>query len=65
MKRFLRNFTALAVRQHLRSEVEARRAFPDLTENEVELVRFIVDGSFDWNAFLADNRAVDSRARST
>jgi hypothetical protein len=55
VRRFLRNYTALAVREHLRSEVEARRASPNLTENELELVRFIVDGSFDWNAFLCAN----------
>ena len=55
VRRFLRNYTALAVREHLRSEVEARRASPNLTENELELVRFIVGGSFDWNAFLCAN----------
>ncbi|HET9322339.1 MAG TPA: hypothetical protein VFO03_00555 [Gaiellaceae bacterium] len=52
MRRLLRNFTALAVREHLRSETS--RSSPRLTKNEVELVRFIVDGSFDWNAFLAE-----------
>ena len=40
--------------EHLRSEVEAGRTLPKLTKNELELVRFIVDGSFDWNAFLAE-----------
>ena len=64
MRRFLRNFTALAVRQHLRSEVEAGRALPDLTENELELVRFIVDGPFDWSAFLADRSSADSRSQA-
>ena len=64
MRRFLRNFTALAVREHLRSEVEAGRGVPKLTENEVELVRFIVDGSFDWNAFLANRASADSRSPS-
>ena len=49
----LRNFTALAVREHLRSETEARGDAADLTGNELELVRFIVEGSFDWKTFLA------------
>ena len=61
MRRFLRNFTALAVREHLRSQVEARRASPDLTENEIELVRFIVAGSFDWSTFLAERSVQDRR----
>jgi hypothetical protein len=64
VRRFLRNFTALAVREHLRSQVEAGRALPNLTENEVELVRFIVDGSFDWNAFLADRSSEESRSQA-
>jgi hypothetical protein len=36
---FFRNFTALAVREHLRSQLE-RSAGGELTPNEVELVRF-------------------------
>ena len=53
VRSFLRNFTASAVREHLRSQVEDREKTPDLTNNEVELVRFIRQGSFDWDAFLA------------
>ena len=53
----LRNFTALAVREHLRSETEARGDAADLTSNELELVRFIVQGTFDWKTFLADRTA--------
>lgn len=64
VRRFLRNYTALAVREHLRSEVEAGRTLPNLTENELELVRFIVDGSFDWSAFLADRSSEDSRSQA-
>jgi hypothetical protein len=64
MRRFLRNFTALAVREHLRSQVETRRASPDLTENEIELVRFIVAGSFDWSGFLGE-RSAERRASAT
>jgi hypothetical protein len=52
IRRFVRDFTASAVKEHLRSEIEAGRSL-DLTKNEIELVRFICEGSFDWNAFLA------------
>ena len=52
---FLRNFTASAVKEHLHSQVEADRGSPDLTENEIELVRFVHEGSFDWGSFLADH----------
>ena len=53
VRHFLRNVTASAVREHLRSEIEATAGSPRLTENEVEVVRFIRDGSFDWDAYLA------------
>lgn len=36
----LRNFTALAVREHLRSQVERAEPGAGLTPNEVALVRF-------------------------
>jgi hypothetical protein len=54
IRHFLRNFTATAVQEHLRSEIEATRGSPDLTRNELELVRFICQGSFDWSTFLAE-----------
>jgi hypothetical protein len=53
VRRFMRNFTAQAVREHLRSEIEATGGSPKLTPNEVELVRFVREGSFDWDAFLS------------
>jgi hypothetical protein len=53
----LRNFTASAVKENLRSQVEDADGPPQLTDNEIELVRFIRRGSFDWDAFLADERA--------
>jgi len=53
VRRFLRNFTASAVKEHLRSEIEATGGSPKLTPNEVELVRFVREGSFDWDAFLS------------
>jgi hypothetical protein len=42
----------MAVKEHIRSQVERPEA-PQLTKNEIELVRFIREGRFDWNAFLA------------
>jgi hypothetical protein len=53
IRRFLRDFTATAVREHLRSAIEAAGGSPDLTKNEIKLVRFICEGSDDWGAFLA------------
>jgi hypothetical protein len=47
---FLRNFTATAVKEHLRSQIEDTGGSPKLTPKEVELVRFIREGSFDWTA---------------
>ena len=48
----LRNFTASAVREHLRSQFEETDGPPELTENEIELVRFIRRGPFDWDTLL-------------
>jgi hypothetical protein len=36
----LRNFTALSVNEHLRSQIERTEAGAELTPNEVALVRF-------------------------
>ena len=41
----LRNFTALSVKEHLRSQVEKAESGAELTPNEVELVRFAADRS--------------------
>jgi hypothetical protein len=49
---FLRNFTATAVKEHLRSQVEDTGGKPELTPKEVELVHFIREGSFDWASTL-------------
>ncbi len=59
----MRNFTAMAVTQHLRSEVEETAGSPKLTANEIELVRFIRRAPFDWDAFLAGDRASDQPGR--
>jgi hypothetical protein len=53
IRHFMRNFSATAVKEHLRSEIEATGGSPDLTKNENELVPLIYEGSFDWRAFLA------------
>jgi len=53
IRHVMRNFSATAVKEHLRSEIEATGGSPNLTKNEVELMRFICEGSFDWRAFLA------------
>jgi hypothetical protein len=50
---FLRNFTALTVKEHLRSQIEGSETGAELTPNEVELVRFAADRS-DQLAKLAD-----------
>lgn len=41
----LRNFTALSVKEHLRSQIERIEGEAELTPNEVELVRFAADHS--------------------
>ena len=48
----LRNFTASAVKEHLRSQFEDADGPPELTENEIDLVRFIRRGPFDWDSVL-------------
>ena len=50
---FFRNFTALAVREHLRSQTDRTDDGAELTPNEVELVRFTSNRS-DQLTKLAD-----------
>ncbi len=61
IRHFLRDFTATAVREHLRSALEtvdgSAGKTPNLTKNEIELVRFVCDGSFDWSAYLSGSRS--------
>jgi len=47
---FMRNFTATAVKEHLRSQIEESDGSPKLTQKEIELERFIREGPFDWAA---------------
>jgi hypothetical protein len=41
----LRDFTALSVKEHLRSQIDQSGSEAKLTPNEVELVRFAADRS--------------------
>jgi hypothetical protein len=50
---FFRNFTALAVKEHLRSQADRTDGGAELTPNEAELVRFTSDRS-DQLRKLAD-----------
>jgi hypothetical protein len=50
----MRDFTATAVREHLRSQIEDSDGPPELTDKEIELVRFICAGEFDWSSYLAE-----------
>ena len=51
----LRQFTATAVKEHIRSQIEDPGGLPELTKNEIELVRFVRAGRFDWDRYLADH----------
>jgi hypothetical protein len=56
LRHFFRNFTALAVKEHLRSQMEDAGSRAELTPKEVELVRFAADRS-DQLSQLADESA--------
>ena len=65
---FFRNFTALAVKEHLRSQIEGAGREVGLTPNEVELVRFAADRSDELRELAkgvtADRPPDPSRTRS-
>ena len=61
---FFRNFTALAVKEHLRSQIEDAGSGAELTPNEVKLVRFAVDSS-DQLKELADRSSGKSQPDSS
>jgi hypothetical protein len=52
LRHFMRNLTARAVREHLESQAEAAVEAPELTTNELDLVRYVVACQYDWRAFL-------------
>jgi hypothetical protein len=62
LRYMLRNFTALSVKEHLRSQIERAGSGGELTPNEVELVRFAADRS-DQLKELADRSPGISGAR--
>jgi hypothetical protein len=51
---FLRNFTATAVKEHLRSQVEDSDGSPRFTTKELELLHFVRDGSIGWDDLLSE-----------
>ncbi len=57
IRHFLREFTASAVKEHLRSQLDSARD-PELTTNEVELVHFVLQRSSEWRT-LTDERSAD------
>jgi hypothetical protein len=52
VRHFMRNFTATAVKEHLRSQLEETGGDPNLTEKEIQLVRYIRDESVKLDAVL-------------
>ena len=53
IRHFLREYTATAVREHIRSAIEDASGSPELTKKEIELVRYIREEPLDWHAYLA------------
>jgi len=56
VRRLIRDFTATAVKEHLRSQLDAGPE-PKLTPKETELLRFISERSPDWQALVSDDLA--------
>lgn len=50
IRHLLRDFTTSAVKEHLRSQLEDTGGAPELTKNEVELVRFVRERSADFGS---------------
>jgi hypothetical protein len=53
----LRQYTATAVKEHIRSQLEDTGGAPRLTKNELELVRFLRESAFDWDRYLVEHPA--------
>ena len=56
IRHFMREFTAMSVKEHLRSQLEDTGGSPDLTKREVELVRFVLARPTGWGAGLESPR---------
>jgi hypothetical protein len=52
IRHVLRNFTATAVKEHLRSQLEDTGGAPKLTDKEVELVCYIRDESVKFDVIV-------------
>jgi hypothetical protein len=57
VRHFMRNFTATAVKEHLRSQVEGTDGVPKLTDKEIELVRYVRDDSVKWDTMVVTERS--------
>jgi hypothetical protein len=53
IRHFLRDFTATAVKEHLRSQLDSPHE-PKLTRDEIELLRFISQRTLDWQPLLGE-----------
>jgi hypothetical protein len=58
LRHILRNFTAQAVKEHLRSQVDRRAGAGPLTPTEVHLVRFAAERSAELGK-LADRSSAE------
>lgn len=54
IRHFLREYTATAVKEHLRSQLEDSGGSPELTKKEVELVRFVLERPTGWGAVATE-----------
>jgi len=54
---YVRNFTAVAVMEHLRSQIEREGGRGELTPSEIELVRFAADRLEQLNALAGGSPA--------
>ena len=58
IRHFLREYTATAVKEHLRSQLEETGGSPELTKKEVELVRFVLELPTGWGAVGAEGSGI-------
>jgi hypothetical protein len=48
IRHYTREFTAMSVKEHLRSQLEDTGGSPELTAREAELVRFVLERPAGW-----------------
>lgn len=53
IRHFLRDFTATAVKEHLRSQLDSAHT-AELTRNEVTLLRFLSERAADWQPLVGE-----------